>query len=258
MWLCRAHLGIFCSYTTVLQMTAMYQTFMIVFIPLFIARTSGSQISPGGDDGEPVCPGDRRTLWSIVWSCLATIFACTWLAVHPNVPGRSITTKGSISCAIERAKIMVIAILAPEIIVGWAAGQFSVAWKLCQGEHFISLGTLSDYITEIRYIFFDTSGQEDHDVPGTLVTLQALESEPHLVKNLAAISPETIEDKNKGDGFSKTISIFQLSWFIAQCVARVIQHLPITLLEMTALAGLSIITYSLWWYKPLNVKYHIS
>ncbi|PBK80299.1 hypothetical protein ARMGADRAFT_1092383 [Armillaria gallica] len=33
-----------------------------------------------------------------------------------------------------------------------------------------------------------------------------------------------------------------------------------TLLEMTALAfaGLSVITYSLWWYKPLNIKYHIS
>ncbi len=97
-------------------------------------------------------------------------------------------------------------------------------------------------------------------VPGTLVTLEALESEPNLVKNLAAISPETIEDKSKGDALFKTISILQLSWFVVQCIARALQHLPITLLEMTALAfaGLSIIMYSLWWYKPLNVKYQIS
>ena len=27
-----------------------------------------------------------RTIWSIVWSCLVTIFSCTWVAVHPNVP----------------------------------------------------------------------------------------------------------------------------------------------------------------------------
>ncbi len=105
-----------------------------------------------------------------------------------------------------------------------------------------------------------TSGQETRDVPGTLVTLKALESEPNLVKNLAAISPETIEDKSKGDALSKTIPILHISWFIVQCIARALQHLPITLLEMTALAfaGLSVITYLLWWYKPLNVKYHIS
>ncbi|KAK0197621.1 hypothetical protein F5146DRAFT_921541, partial [Armillaria mellea] len=74
-----------------------------------------------------------------------------------------------------------------------------------------------------------------------------------------AINPEEIEDKSKGDVFSKTISILQLAWFIVQCIARATQHLPITLLEMTALAfaSLSIITYFLWWYKPLNVKYHI-
>ncbi len=58
----------------------------------------------------------------------------------------------------------------------------------------------------------------------------------------------------------KTFSILQISWFIVQCIARALQHLPITLLEVTALAfaGLSIITYCLWWNKPLNVKYHIS
>ncbi len=97
-------------------------------------------------------------------------------------------------------------------------------------------------------------------VPGTLVTLSALEHDPDLVQNLVAISSETIEDKSKGDALSKAFSILQISWFILQCIARYIQHLPITLLEMTALAfaGLSIIMYFLWWYKPLNVKYHIS
>ncbi|KAK0197619.1 hypothetical protein F5146DRAFT_888456, partial [Armillaria mellea] len=57
---------------------------------------------------------------------------------------------------------------------------------------------------------------------------------------------------SKGDALSKTISIIQISGFIAQCIARVTQRLPITLLEMTALAfaGISITTYCLWWYKP--------
>ncbi len=68
------------------------------------------------------------------------MFACTWLAVHPNVPGRNITTKGTISCAIERAKIIAITILAPEVILAWAAEQFTVAWKLRHGEYFTSSG----------------------------------------------------------------------------------------------------------------------
>ncbi len=69
-----------------------------------------------------------------------------------------------------------------------------------------------------------------------------------------------MEDKSKGDALSKTFSILQMSWFIVQCIAQAVQHLPITLLEVTALAftGLSIITYCLSWNKPLNVKYHIS
>ncbi len=80
------------------------------------------------------------------------------------------------------------------------------------------------------------------------------------MEDLEAISVKIIEDSSKGDALSKMISILQISWFIIQCIARVIQHLPITLLEMTALAfaGISIITYSLWWYKPLNVQCHIS
>ncbi|PBK80277.1 hypothetical protein ARMGADRAFT_860402, partial [Armillaria gallica] len=182
-----------------------------------------------------------RTLLSIVWSCLATIFVCTWLAVHPNVPGRNITTKGAISCAVEHAKIIAITILAPETIVGWAAEQFIVAWKLRHGD--LSYRTISQ---NPRFLVH---------VPGTLVTLSALEHEPNLVQNLVAISSETIEDKSKGDALSKAFSILQISWFILQCIARYIQHLPITLLEMTALAfaGLSIIMYFLWWYKPLNV-----
>jgi hypothetical protein len=27
-----------------------------------------------------------RTMQSIIWSCLTTIFACAWVSIHPNVP----------------------------------------------------------------------------------------------------------------------------------------------------------------------------
>ncbi|KAK0229395.1 hypothetical protein EDD85DRAFT_145535 [Armillaria nabsnona] len=298
-------------------MAAMHQIFMVVFVPLFITRASGSQISLVGDDDVPVCTGDQRTLLSIIWSCLATIFACTWLAVHPNVPGRNITTKGTISCVIERAKIIVVTILAPEVIIAWASEQFIVAWRLHHRKYnfmaseiypwteqkdeskltlahgfLLSMGgfyytrkykiphqarhvhkatytppsevhtSLSDHTASpnTRSLPDNSPSSETVHVPGTLVTLKALSREPNLVKKLTAISPETIEDRSKGDALSKTFSILQISWFVVQCVARAIHHLPITLLETTALAfaGLSMIMYLLWWHKPLNVKYHIS
>ncbi|PBK58763.1 hypothetical protein ARMSODRAFT_946152, partial [Armillaria solidipes] len=258
----------------------MHKNFMIILILLFVTRAFGAQTSPDDDKGVPVCIGDQRTVLGIIWSCLATIFACTWLAVHPNVPGRNITTKGTISCAIERAKIMAITILAPEVIVGWAAEQFIVARKLCHATqpsteqkeeskltlaHCFLLCMGGFYYTrkyEIPHQALEANDATSTPPPTSPPSppLSALESEPLLVTNLAAISPETIEDKSKGDALSKTFSILQISWFIVQCVARAIQHLPITLLEMTALAfaGLSMIMYFLWWYKPLNVKYHIS
>ncbi|KAK0461499.1 hypothetical protein IW261DRAFT_1576963 [Armillaria novae-zelandiae] len=251
---------------------------MVVVVPLLIAPASGSQISPGSDDGEAVCTGDRRTIWSIIWGWITTIFVCTWLSIHPDVPGRFITTNGAISCAIERAKLMVVTILAPEFIVGWAADQFITVWNVRRGKYafmesvinpepektkkskltmahgfFLCMGgfyytqrsenphegleadvatstppsssppssvlmTPSNSTLPLKSPFMlrDSSG---YDIPGTLVDFHVLESEPDLVKNLAAINPETIEDKSKGDAFSKTISIFQLSWFIVQCVA---------------------------------------
>ncbi|KAK0440193.1 uncharacterized protein EV420DRAFT_1731251 [Desarmillaria tabescens] len=282
----------------------MNQIFMFSFFLSFISHVSGAPIYLEDNEGLSASIEDRRTLLNIVWSCLATIFACTWLAVHPNVPGRNITAKGSISCAIERVKIMTVAILAPEVIVAWAAEQFMVARKLRHDTNipmahgfFLSMGgfyytakedivhpepdahkatyippspspppsardDLSEQTMSSNALLSPngTRSYETVDVPGTLVDIWALEEEPSLVNNLKAIRSETIEDKNKGDALSKIVSIFQISWFIAQCIGRAVQHLPITLLEMTALAfsGFSMITYCLWWYKPLNVKYHIS
>ncbi len=119
----------------VLQIINVYQTLTLILILFTPSRAFAEEVAPGVEEGIIVCIDDRRTLSNIVWSCLATVFACTWLAVHPNVPGRIITNR-TIPFAIERMKIMVIAILAPEVIVAWAAEQFIVAWKVCHGGYF--------------------------------------------------------------------------------------------------------------------------
>ncbi|KAF7369906.1 hypothetical protein MSAN_00620100 [Mycena sanguinolenta] len=61
-----------------------------------------------------------RTLFSVVWGCLATIFACTWVSVHPNVPPPN---QSRLQLFWRRLKMMLIAMIAPEIMVGFAARQ---------------------------------------------------------------------------------------------------------------------------------------
>lgn len=71
-----------------------------------------------------------RTIWGIIWSCLATIFACMWVAVHHNVPAPG---QRPILIILERVAITVCALLVPEYVVAWAIRQWLVAnhiaWK---------------------------------------------------------------------------------------------------------------------------------
>jgi hypothetical protein len=82
----------------------------------------------------------RRTIWSIVWSCLFTIFLCTWVAVHPNIAFRPEKPNASWS---ERwiwdplghfwsykVPLFLWALLVPEYILSWAIRQFIRAGEI--------------------------------------------------------------------------------------------------------------------------------
>jgi hypothetical protein len=71
---------------------------------------------------------NRRTIWSICWSCLATIFACTWVAIHPNIP-ESNPNPHWYSRILRRARIMAYALIAPEFVILWAWRQLYIASK---------------------------------------------------------------------------------------------------------------------------------
>ena len=65
-----------------------------------------------------------------------------------------------------------------------------------------------------------------------------------------------IEDKGKSDWLAKSLVLLQTSWFVMQCIARAIEHLPITHLEIVTLAyaAMNIMIYIFWWNKPLKVN----
>ena len=64
-----------------------------------------------------------------------------------------------------------------------------------------------------------------------------------------------IKDKGKSDWFAKSLVLLQTSWFVMQCIARGIKHLPVTHLEIVTLAyaAMNFVIYVFWWNKPLNV-----
>ena len=66
------------------------------------------------------CPPNQRTLFSIVWNCIVTINLCTWTSVHPNMPGPD---EGWWEVTRRRIELMLWGLIAPEIILIWAARQ---------------------------------------------------------------------------------------------------------------------------------------
>ena len=70
---------------------------------------------------------DQRSLSDILWSCFATIFACTWLSVHPNMPGPD---EMSWKITLRRLELMFWSLICPEMIILWACRQWFAARRL--------------------------------------------------------------------------------------------------------------------------------
>jgi hypothetical protein len=70
------------------------------------------------------------------------------------------------------------------------------------------------------------------------------------------ITKREVQDRSKGDLLSKGIVILQTGWFVTQCIARALDGLPLSELELVTLAfaALNFVTYGFWWNKPLDVR----
>jgi hypothetical protein len=102
-------------------------------------------------------------------------------------------------------------------------------------------------------------GQRNHVARGIGRFVRILRFDDALQHQLQTIIPftteEEIKDKGKSDGISKFIVLLQTSWFIIQCIARGIEHLPLTELEIVTLAYamMNLFVYIFWWDKPSDV-----
>ncbi|KAF8971907.1 hypothetical protein BDZ97DRAFT_1901541 [Flammula alnicola] len=197
-----------------------------------------------------------RTGWDISWSCIITIFACTWSAVHPNIPG---PRDSGWTCCKRRIVVMFYAVVAPEFMVIWAMRQYSGARMITRdyNEHIAKVRPWT-----ITHGFFVQMGGfllcHVHKDGRPIRTLH-YEGLKNPIRDEAIDIPITtevdIKDRSKGDFISKGIVVLQTTWFITQCTARGAENLPLTELEVVTLAFavLNAITYGLWWNKPQSV-----
>ncbi|KAK0219160.1 hypothetical protein IW262DRAFT_1389662 [Armillaria fumosa] len=235
-----------------------FRCLLTLLLLLSMAQTRAAQ---GNDDVSNVSNG--RTTWDIVWNCLATIFACTWLAVHPNVPSRYIREKGRLFLGLHRVKHALLAIICPEAIIMWAFRQRLVASELSKHlklsmthGFFVSMGgfvgkddyllTAADFFVR-PYVLFDC------------VIRRKIRSDLDL-SPILRIPKEELMDKSKGDALSKSISLLQTTWFVVQYFSRITLSLPTTPLETATLAFalLNFCNYILWWHKPLDVQHPLN
>jgi hypothetical protein len=114
------------------------------------------------------------------------------------------------------------------------------------------------------------------DIPGETVTTEESPSEPstntpstrhvltpaaftyimeHFPQIIPDISKDSITDRSESSSLSKALLIVQVGWFCADCLSRLIQRLPLSLLEVStaAHAVCTLLTYCIWWSKPLNI-----
>ncbi|KAH8663284.1 hypothetical protein BGZ61DRAFT_462822 [Ilyonectria robusta] len=197
-----------------------------------------------------------RGTWQILWSCLVTIFLCTHTLLCLNIPAPTDTW---FSMVRRRIKWMVLAILGPEIVLTYAAGQWSRA------RHSVEYFHKSGYTQwTMRLAFFADMGG---------FVLHAKDSDPFplnakhlhwLIKNkhvdYPCVNAAEIWDKSKQDRLTKVITAIQVGHLVVECIGRVAQGLAVTALELNTLAIVvcSLMTAFAWLHKPADVRTPIS
>ncbi|KAF8657412.1 hypothetical protein AX16_002209 [Volvariella volvacea WC 439] len=233
---------------------------------LFLAAFARSLASPipitvhGSNIQSPICvvaatmttsqcdPTRTRTIFDILYSCIGVILLCTYISMHHNIPDQE-DSWGKVMWMKIRTTLY--ALVAPEMVIMWAIRQRMMAGRIAKS-HKQDRGW-----TRTHGFFVQMGGLMQRQSDSTYLVLCS-EEEINQVK-IPYIPEKEIKDHGKGDLLAKAVVVLQTTWFVAQCIARHAQGLVLTEIELVTLAfaTLNVITYGLWWDKPLNIEYPI-
>jgi hypothetical protein len=141
-----------------LNLTPFIMLILLLAFSLFQSYANAGQGSASLELRAVSACGDqdsRRSIWGIVWSCLTTIFLCTWVSLHPNVAFRPEKPN---ACWSERwiwdplhhfwsyrLPLFIWALLVPEFILLWSIRQFIAAGEIREKSELVSLASQTSY-----------------------------------------------------------------------------------------------------------------
>ncbi|TFK59897.1 hypothetical protein BDN72DRAFT_805965 [Pluteus cervinus] len=194
----------------------------------------------------------QRSLFDIIRSCLLTIAACVYRAIHQNVPDPDASWWKRQRI---RVKITFYALIAPEAVIWWAMRQYFGAQQVAEQVNQI-YPDLKWTRTHGHFAQMGAFGRKDTNqilFPPTLIELLRNGS---IHPDSLRLTQKQVEDRSKGDTLSKLLVASQTSWFVIECMARWYMKLPLTEVEVVTLAFavLNVFTYAFWWGKPLDVQ----
>lgn len=225
--------------------------------PLLVVRAANATFN-GTADSSPTLQckdiDNCRTLPSIVYGCLSTVFLCTWTALHLNVPREPKKPN-----PLRRVWTMLGALLGPEVVFAFAFGDWTDSSEMLRKilEYSPTCGW-----TETHAQFAVMGGFRIKYADGE-TELMREEKLFDCVKDgtidLPHISEAQILERSKADPIAKTLTVLQTAWFVIQCIHRGSQRLPLTELEITTLGHtlINFFIYWFWWYKPLGISFPI-
>lgn len=222
-------------------------------------------------------PNGRGT-WGLITSCFLTLGLCVWSALHLNIPGKHESRRQS---WIRQLRWVALGFLIPELVVLAAWKQWSSARALTRemqgilfdqardegqssGQHRQGMRPwtkVHSFYAGMGGFVFELPTPHTNDaefIPGlsrlTLTTRGVL-----LLARcglLPVISKEDIKDKSKSDSLAKSLVLLQAGWMLVQTLTRVVEHLPVSLLEIVTIAHVlsAFFIYMLWWNKPREVR----
>ena len=125
----------------VLTLVYLLHSFQTHAAPILVESGGGGNATVSSTPLACICPTDQRSMWDILWSSLATILACSWVSVHPNIPAPN---DAGWRVFLRRIELMFWAVIGPELVIVWAFRQWLGARhfeRLYTGELFIKCNT---------------------------------------------------------------------------------------------------------------------
>ncbi|KAE9378554.1 hypothetical protein N431DRAFT_329185 [Stipitochalara longipes BDJ] len=196
-------------------------------------------------------PNTRGTM-DIIWSCFFAIFSCTWSIIHINLPEPN---EGFWSIFSRKARWSLWAVYAPELLTTLAASQWQSARRSREAMRCIGV----QHWDTVHGFFANAGGFVLHtrDAPPFPINSKSifyLVSKGYI--QAPSVTSKEIWDRSKRDKFAKGVAVIQGTYLVAEIIARALQSLAISCLELTTLAFLvcTAATYYFWMEKPLDAE----